>query len=97
MLSFKDTQTIILSFISLWLDHCNGLLTGVIQKSINRLQVVQNVAAREERTHDSDFNDLTHWLPICFGIDFKILLITFKAFHGLASEYISELLPSHPT
>ena len=40
-----------------------------------------------------------HWLPVCFRIDFKILLITFKALHDLAPAYISELLvpyvPSH--
>ena len=33
-----------------------------------------------------------HWLPVCLRIDFKILLITFKALHDLAPAYISELL-----
>lgn len=34
----------------------------------------------------------SHWLPVCFSIDFKFLLITFKAFNGLAPEYIRDLL-----
>lgn len=33
-----------------------------------------------------------HWLPIYFRIHFKKLLMTYKALHGQAPEYISELL-----
>ncbi len=33
-----------------------------------------------------------HWLPIKHPIDFKILLITYKALNGLAPQYLSELL-----
>lgn len=81
MLRFNDTQTIIHAFISSGLDYCNGLLTGINQKSINRLQIAQNAA--EKREHISSNLTTLYWLPICFRIDFKILLITFKALHGL--------------
>ncbi len=33
-----------------------------------------------------------HWLPIKYRIDFKILLITYKALNGLNPQYLSELL-----
>ena len=33
-----------------------------------------------------------HWLPVRYRINFKILLITYKAINGLAPEYISELI-----
>ena len=33
-----------------------------------------------------------HWLPIKHRIDFKILLITYKALNGLAPQYLNELL-----
>ena len=33
-----------------------------------------------------------HWLPIRFRIRFKILVLTFKAIHGLAPEYIANLI-----
>ncbi|KAF7656284.1 hypothetical protein LDENG_00044040, partial [Lucifuga dentata] len=33
-----------------------------------------------------------HWLPVSFCIDFKILLLVFKALHGLAPRYVSEML-----
>ncbi len=38
-----------------------------------------------------------HWLPVSFRTDVKILLIIFKACHGLAPSYIAELLlPCEP-
>ena len=33
-----------------------------------------------------------HWLPVKSRIEFKILLITFKAIHGLAPKYLCDLL-----
>ncbi len=33
-----------------------------------------------------------YWLPIKYRIDFKILLITYKALNGLALQYLSKLL-----
>ncbi len=41
-----------------------------------------------------------HLLPIKHHIDFKILLISYKALNGLAPQYLSDLLshysPPHP-
>ena len=33
-----------------------------------------------------------HWLPVQFRIRFKILVITFKAIHGLTPKYITDLI-----
>jgi hypothetical protein len=33
-----------------------------------------------------------HWLPICSHIHFKILLLTFKAVHGLSPSYLRDLI-----
>ena len=33
-----------------------------------------------------------HCLPVKYRIDFKVLLLTFKAIHGLTPPYISELI-----
>ena len=46
---------------------------------------------QEIRSHFSSLNNL-HWLTVRKRITFKILLITYKALHGLASTYLSELL-----
>ena len=37
-----------------------------------------------------------HWLPVKFRIEFKILLIVFKIFRGLAPSYLSFLIISKP-
>ena len=37
-----------------------------------------------------------HWLPVIKRIQFKILLLTFKAIHGLSPPYISELITVKP-
>lgn len=34
--------------------------------------------------------DFLHWLPVSLRIDYTILLITFKALHGLALHCIAE-------
>ena len=61
---------------------------------------MQNAAARlltntKKRDHITPVLATLHWLPVVFRIDFKILLITFKAQKGLAPLYISELLPPY--
>lgn len=33
-----------------------------------------------------------HWLPVNFRITFKILLFTYKALHGFAPSYLSDIL-----
>lgn len=35
---------------------------------------------------------LKSWLPVRFCVDFKILMLIYKALHGLAPEYLSVLL-----
>ena len=37
-----------------------------------------------------------HWLPVKFRIEFKILLIVFKIFRGLARLYLSILITPKP-
>ncbi len=67
---------------------------------INKLQMVQNAAARvltrtRKYDHISPVLSTLHWLPNKHRIDFKIFLITYKALNGLAPQYLSELLSHH--
>ena len=57
---------------------------------------IQTSAARlltrtKKHDHITPVLPSLHWLPVCFRIDFKILLITFKALNGLAPSYITDL------
>ncbi len=97
MLSMSNAEMLIHVFMISSLDYCNALLGGCSARLINKLQMVQNAAPRVlTRTrmydHISPVMSTLHWLPIKRRIDFKILLITYKALNGLASQYLSELL-----
>jgi len=58
---------------------------------------VQNIAARLicSTPHCSRITLVLyslHWLPVRFRIVFKILIITFKAIHGQAPDYVCNLI-----
>jgi len=64
---------------------------------IDKLQRIQNAAARivaqvKMCDHITPLLIDLHWLPISKRIVYKILLITFKALHGKAPQYIRDLL-----
>ena len=87
-------------FVTSKLDSCNGVLTGLPDKEINKLQNVQNAAARlvagaKKQEHITPVLQTLRWLPIRARIDFKILLITYKASNNQALTYISELITPH--
>ena len=64
---------------------------------INKLQTIQNAAARivtftRKTEHITPVLRKLHWLPVQYRINFKVLLLVYKGLNGLAPAYISELL-----
>ena len=79
------------------LDYVNSAFIGLPASDINKMQRVQNAAAKfvlNVKRMDSSTEALKklHWLPIKFRIRFKILLLVYKCLNGLAPSYLTELL-----
>ena len=91
------TEKLIHAFVTSRLDYCNGLLYGIPKYQIDRLQSLQNAAARLVSC-TRKFDHITpvlydlHWLPVEARINFKILLITFKIINHVAPLYLSDLI-----
>ena len=83
------TERLIHAFVACHLDFCNSLLSGISACQVQKMQVVQNSAARliyRIRKHESVsliLRDL-HWLPIHSCILFKILLLAYECFYDFA-------------
>ena len=102
-LTYKAAEQCIHAFVTCKLDFCNSLLFGQPKCRIGKrspLQKVQNAAARcltltRKREHITPILENLNWLPIRRRIEYKMLLITYKAIHGIGPEYISDLVDSY--
>uniref|UniRef100_A0A3Q3JNC3 Reverse transcriptase domain-containing protein n=1 Tax=Monopterus albus TaxID=43700 RepID=A0A3Q3JNC3_MONAL len=102
ILSQSDAEKLVHAFVTSRLDYCNSLLSGCPNNSLKSLQLIQNAAARvltgtSKRDHISPILASLHWLPVKFRIEFKILLLTYKALNDKAPSYLKDLVePYHP-
>ena len=93
----SSTERLIHAYISSKLDVNNALLYGLPDYLIKKLQRLQNAAARmvmqaPKHCHITPILKDLHWLSIRSRMHFKVLLTVYKALHGLAPIYISDLL-----
>ena len=83
------TETLKHAFISSRLYYCNSLLYGTPGYQLQKLQRVQNAAARldfqeSKFCHYTPLSKSLRWLLVKYRIDFKILLTVFIATHDSA-------------
>ena len=99
-MSEDSTAALVHAFITCRLDNCNALLYGLPNYLIQRLQAVQNCAARlvsckPRYARATPILRELHWLPVESRIIFKILLLVYKSLNNLAPAYINSLLKNY--
>ena len=97
LLPRKATEQLMHSLVSSRLDYCNALLYNLPAYQLQKLQRIQNIAARvvtltPTRMHITPVLKALHWLPVSKRIVFKVLLLTYKCVKGLAPEYLCDLV-----
>ena len=96
-LSRRCAETLVHAFVWARIDYCNSILYGIPDYHMNKLQRMQNAAARlvcqqSRYCHITPLLFNLHWLPVKFRIVLKILVITLKALKGLAPTYVASLI-----
>ena len=96
-LSEEAAKRIMLATVMCRLDYCNSLFINLPQKDIEKLQKVQNAAARlisltPNRESVKPVLKRLHWLPVAFRIQFKIAVIVHRCVHGTAPSYLRTML-----
>ena len=97
LLSTSATKTLVCSFVLSRLDYCNSVLAGSPQYLIDKLQLVQNNAARlvlrkRKSDHATPLLVSLHWLPISSRIQYKVCSLSYSSLFDFGPSYLSELL-----
>ena len=96
-LDLKTAKLLASALVLSHLDYANSILCGLPNSTINKLQHVQNWAAKvvlKQTKYDSSTAALytLHWLPVRQRINFKILCMIHKCLNNAAPEYLSCLI-----
>ena len=96
-LNKHSLECIIHAFVTCRLDYGNALLCGYPGSQIQKLQRVQNIAARlisgrRKYDHMTPVLKDLHWFPVIQRIQFKVVTTVFKAIHNTAPAYLQELI-----
>ena len=93
LLTDNAVKTLCQAVIISRLHYYNSVCVGLPMKSIHRLQLAHNAAARVVKKYFK-FDHITpllrnlHWLPILKRIQFKIFVLNFKIVPSDASGYL---------
>ena len=97
VLDTNSIKQLVVSYMFSKLDYCNVLLSHIPQELIDKLQKIQNHAARlitktPVRSHITPSLIKLHWLPVRTRLDFKTAVLCYRYFHGIAPPYFSKMI-----
>ena len=90
-------ESLVVSLVLTRLDYGGTTLTGLPQHLLDRLQSVQNAAARLIFTarrfdHVSPLLRSLHWLKVPERISYRLAVLVYRCLHGSAPEYLASKL-----
>jgi hypothetical protein len=90
-------RTVVQSLVTSRLDYGNALLHGQPKTQTQRLQKIQNTAARivaciPRHEHITPVLKNLHWLPVEARIQYRVILLTFKALHDKCPSYVTKMV-----
>ena len=98
-LPYDGLKMLVNSLVISRLDYCNSVLYGIPKYQRDKLQGIQNIAARmisgtRSTDHITPILKNLHWLPVA-RINFKILLITYKILNGQSTSYLEPIIQEY--
>ena len=97
-LDLDATKGLCHALVTSKLDFCNSLLLGTPDVHLKSLVKIQNASVRlicglkKDTRHITPYIRNLHWLPLKFRIEFKILLLVYKALKDQAPPYLKAYL-----
>ena len=95
-------KTLVHSLVTSRIDYGNAVLYGISDRLLHRLEMVQRSAARVVlRIRHSDRRSMTaclkllHWLPVKWRVEYKLLVLVFRALHDRTPAYLASLISQY--
>jgi len=87
-------KTLVQAFITCHLDYCNSLLYGVSNNLMQKIQSVQNAAARlvtitQHCKHITPVLKKIHWLLTRQRVEFKLAYLVHQSLAGQTPKYLT--------
>ena len=101
LLTEDACHTVVRGLVLSQLDYCNAVYAGLPDVDLDKLQRIQNIAAKLVKgasKFDSPRRccEELHWLPVRARIRYKILCLVYKCVNGIGPPYLENLLVKAP-
>ena len=93
----KTLKLVINALVFSRLFYCSSVWSNTVKRNVNKLQLVQNFAARivvnkHKYDHVTPILKSLNWLPVKDQLYFRDAVLAFKCMSGLALGYLSDQL-----